>query len=62
MPKPPNVNFYRSGSKNEHRQVIVWEDEETGEFKTYIFDPNNRRLVTLEEPKEDDGERIRINE
>jgi hypothetical protein len=62
MARPPNVNFYRSGIKNEHRQVIVWEDEETGEFKTYIFDPNNRRLVTLEEPKEEDGETIRTVE
>jgi len=55
MAKPPNINYYRSG-KNPGRQVIVWEDEETGAVKTYIVELNKKRIRTLEWPGDKDGE------
>ena len=64
MARPPNVNFYRSGTKNRDRQVITWVDEETGEAKVYIVELNQLRLRTLEWPADevDDGETVRTNE
>jgi hypothetical protein len=64
MARPPNVNYYRSGTKNSDRQVITWVDEETGEAKVYIVELNQRRLRTLEWPADevDDGEAVRTDE
>ena len=64
MARPPNVNYYRSGTENSDRQVITWVDEETGEAKVYIVELNQRRLRTLEWPADevDDGETVRTDE
>ena len=65
MARPDNVNYYRSGTKNPDRQVITWEDEETGETKVHIVELNKRRIRTLERPADDegdDGEAVRTNE
>jgi hypothetical protein len=63
MARPDNVNYYRSGTKNADRQVITWEDEETGEVKVHIVELNQRRIRTLEWPGDevDDGEEIRAD-
>ena len=63
MPRPPNVNYYRSGTKNNDRQVITWVDEETGEAKVHIVELNKRRIRTLHWSGEDeDGEEVRSDE
>lgn len=63
MPKPPNVNYYRSGTKNPDRQVITWEDEETGEVKVHIVELNQRRIRTLHWPGEDEnGEDVFVDD
>ena len=54
MARPPNVNYYRSGTKNSDRQVITWVDEETGEAKVYSVQLNQRKLRTLHWPGEDE--------
>ena len=64
MPRPPNVNYYRSGTKNKDRQVITWVDEETGEAKVHIVELNQRRSRTLHWPEDggdDDGEAVRTD-
>jgi hypothetical protein len=64
MARPDNVNYYRSGTKNPDRQVITWEDEETGETKVHIVELNKRRIRTLEWPADDevdDGEEVRAD-
>jgi hypothetical protein len=63
MARPDNVNYYRSGTKNPDRQVITWEDEETGETKVHIVELNKRRIRTLEWPADevDDGEEVRTD-
>jgi hypothetical protein len=63
MPRPPNVNYYRSGTKNNDRQVITWVDEETGEAKVHIVELNKRRIRTLHWAGEDEnGEEVRSDE
>ena len=63
MARPPNVNYYRSGTKNKDRQVITWVDEETGEAKVHIVELNQRRIRTLHWPGEDeDGETVLSNQ
>ena len=54
MARPPNVNYYRSGTKNKDRQVITWVDEETGEAKVHIVELNQRRIRTLHWSGEDE--------
>ena len=64
MARPDNVNYYRSGTKNPDRQVITWEDEETGETKVHIVELNKRRIRTLKWPADDevdDGEEVRAD-
>ena len=63
MPRPSNVNYYRSGTKNNDRQVITWVDEETGEAKVHIVELNQRRIRTLHWAGEDEnGEEVRSDE
>ena len=64
MARPDNVNYYRSGTKNPDRQVITWEDEETGETKVHIVELNKRRIRPLErraDDEVDDGEAVRTD-
>jgi|GEM_PF-4954943 len=46
MPKHPDVNYYRSG-KNPHRQVVVYEEQETGELVTHVVDLSKGYVKTF---------------